>query len=80
MNGKSLLLGAALTGIVAGLSGCATKTMSPMGQCHGINGCKGQGACGGKSHGCAGQNKCKGQGWLKMNQEDCEAQDGEFKA
>ncbi len=82
MNTKSLLLGAALTGMVAGLTGCATKTnsMSPMGQCHGVNGCKGQGQCGGKTHGCAGQNSCKGQGWLKMNQDECEAKGGEFKA
>jgi len=83
MNKKALLLGAALTGMVLGISGCASKggTASDdvVGECHGVNTCKGTGACGGKGHGCAGQNKCKGQGWLKMSKSECMAKTGSFK-
>lgn len=49
------------------------------GECHGINACKGQGACGGKGHGCAGKNECKGQGWLKMTKAECDEKGGTFK-
>lgn len=85
MNAKSLLMGAALAGMLAGLSGCASNTAgttgnSVMGQCHGINSCKGTGACGGKTHSCAGQNSCKGKGWLKMSEEQCNNASGDFKA
>ena len=85
MNTKSFLMGAALAGMVAGLSGCAsnsagTAAETVMGQCHGINSCKGTGACGGKNHSCAGQNSCKGKGWLKMSEEQCSNAGGEFKA
>ena len=38
-------------------------------QCSGINACKGQGACGGATHGCAGTNACKGQGWIDVKSE-----------
>ena len=44
-------------------------------KCYGINGCKGQGSCGGKtagaSHECAGQNSCGGQGWLWVGKGAC---------
>jgi hypothetical protein len=84
MNAKNLLIGAALSGIVAGFSGCATdqsaSSSKALGQCHGINSCKGKGVCGSKTHSCAGQNSCKGKGWLKMTEDDCEGKGGEFKA
>lgn len=82
MNGKSLLIGAALTGMIAGISGCtsnSSNTTEKLGQCHGINSCKGTGACGGKNHSCAGQNSCKGKGWLKKTEGDCKDLDGTFK-
>lgn len=49
------------------------------GECHGVNECKGTGACGGEGHSCSGKNECKGKGWLKMSKEDCEAKGGTFK-
>lgn len=75
------------TAAVGGLMFAATcspqaekpKAEAVKGECHGINSCKGQGACGGKDHSCAGQNACKGQGWLKMTEEECNAQKGTFK-
>jgi len=49
-----------------------------MGECHGMNSCKGQGACGGKGHSCAGKNSCKGKGWLQLSKADCDAKKGNF--
>jgi hypothetical protein len=77
---KSLLIGAALAGIIA--SGCAnqssTSSSSAKGECHKVNSCKGTGACGGKGHGCAGQNSCKGKGWVKLSKSACNAKGGAF--
>ena len=77
----------ALTASAAMVSGCVTSgsgssnaSSATMGECHGINSCKGQGACGGKGHSCAGKNSCKGKGWLKMSKADCEEKSGTFKA
>lgn len=50
-----------------------------MGQCHGINSCKGQSACQTAESACAGQNSCKGKGWVKSSKADCETKGGEFK-
>jgi uncharacterized membrane protein len=83
MNTKSVLATAALAGLLMGVGCSSTSTetaSSPMGECHGINSCKGTGACGGEGHSCAGQNKCKGQGWLKMSKTDCEGKKGTFKS
>lgn len=49
-----------------------------MGECHGINSCKGTGACHGAGNSCAGKNACKGQGWVKSTKADCEAKGGKF--
>jgi hypothetical protein len=81
MKRTNLLVGAALAGLAfAGATGAKeTKKASQYGECHGINGCKGQGDCGNKSHGCGGQNACKGKGWKKMTKAQCSAQKGQFK-
>lgn len=85
---SSPLLGAALAGLLMA-SGCSSTpdpspanagTASPMGECHGINGCKGMSDCGGKAHACAGHNACKGKGWKKMSKKNCEDRGGEFKS
>jgi len=91
---KSKLFSSAVTGILA-LStsaslaaGSATegqkspnkKPATVMGECHGVNSCQGQGACGGKGHSCAGKNSCKGKGWLKISKADCAEKKGKFKA
>jgi hypothetical protein len=81
MNSKQVLSAAALAGLLLAV-GCSSEktqeTPSSMGECHGINSCKGTGACGGKGHSCAGQNKCKGKGWLKMTEKDCLEKGGSF--
>ncbi len=80
---KKLLIGAALAGLA--LTGCSSSSnhgmsdSSTKGQCHGINGCKGSGACGGAGHSCAGLNACKGKGWLKMTKKECSEKGGKFK-
>jgi hypothetical protein len=88
MNKKMLLASAALGGLVlAATSGTswadeasgADAGGSTMGECHGVNSCKGTGDCGGKGHACAGKNECKGQGWIKASKADCESKGGEFR-
>ena len=81
---KQLLIGAALAGLL--LASCAhnkassSMASSQMGECHGVNSCKGMGECGGKGHMCAGKNSCKGKGWLKMSKKECQEKGGTFKA
>ena len=82
MNSK--LLFAALTGLVMASPAGASepvKTTEPtiMGECHGINACKGQGQCGTQKHSCAGQNSCKGQGWISMTEKNCKSKKGQWK-
>ncbi|PIU01027.1 MAG: hypothetical protein COT74_00540 [Bdellovibrionales bacterium CG10_big_fil_rev_8_21_14_0_10_45_34] len=82
MNNKTLLVAAALAGLVA-TSGCSSTQKNQgevaMGECHGINSCKAQGECGGAGHSCAGKNSCKGQGWVKLSKSDCSQKGGTFK-
>jgi len=85
MKTKDLLVGAALLGLSAALptmtsafGGSSDKSEEVVGKCHGINSCKGTGACGGKSHGCAGQNSCKGKGWIKVTKNECSEKGGTF--
>ena len=91
MDTKQKMLTAALTGIFAGAISTSIyadgKTKSPTpapseakGECHGVNECKGKGACGGKEgHSCAGKNSCKGKGWLSMTKKECKDKKGTFK-
>ncbi len=85
LKNKSMILSAALTGVLLATSGCATGDKSAQGQaavgeCHGVNACKGKGECGGKGHSCAGMNTCKGKAWVKMTEADCKAKKGKYKA
>lgn len=92
MERKTTLTGAALAALALA-AGCAhrhghshgQKTAEPAaaaakGECHGVNECKGQGACGsGDDHNCAGQNTCKGLGWISLTKAECDAKGGSFK-
>lgn len=77
-------MGAALGGLLAAAScgGSDSSTEGPLqtdlGECHGVNSCKGQSACHTKEHACAGQNSCKGKGWLQMTKEDCQQKGGKW--
>ncbi len=81
MTQKSLLLGAALSGLLIA-SGCAHShdSMShgemAKGQCHGVNDCKGKGECKTVASSCEGKNDCKGKGWTSMSKADCDAKGG----
>lgn len=57
-----------------------TGTMVAMGECSGINSCKGQGECGGAGHSCKGKNDCKGKGWISASQDDCKGKGGTWSA
>lgn len=73
---KSLLVGAALTSLLAvgplGSPAVAHTGDTVAGQCHGVNACKGKGDCQGMGHECEGKNACKGKGWVKLSKVDCE--------
>jgi uncharacterized membrane protein len=65
MNRRKFMMGAAVTGIVAGstmLLADDKKTKAAKHECKGKNDCKGQGGCKTSAAGCAGKNDCKGQG------------------
>lgn len=72
----ALLSGCASTGNQAGAMDA--KSDADVGQCYGVNKCKGQGACASKSSNCAGMNACKGQGWLTTSRGECDTKGGRF--
>ena len=77
----SILMAAAVSGIVSGAPAPSTLASAPMDRmsdvqqlddskgskhaCKGQNACKGQGGCKTEKHACKGQNACKGQGGCK---------------
>jgi hypothetical protein len=81
-NRKSALLASAAAGLLvaAGTFIVPSVAHAEDVECHGVNTCKGTGACGGKGHTCAGQNACKGQGWIKLDKEACLKQGGKLTA
>lgn len=74
-----LMLAATISTASAAEEGTAAPAAGKMGECHGINACKGTGACHGAGNSCAGKNACKGQGWTKTSKADCESKGGKFK-
>ena len=82
---KKFLVGAAILGLVATGSvnakdAKAGDKKAAMGECSGINTCKGTGDCGGDGHECKGKNSCKGKGWVKKDKKACESKKGTWKA
>jgi hypothetical protein len=75
-----LMLAATISTASAEEKAAGTASGEKMGECHGINACKGTGACHGAGNTCAGTNACKGKGWIKATKADCEAKGGQFKA
>jgi len=91
MDSKNLLLAAAFSGLaLTATANDAAKTTATketpkeakevMGQCHGINSCKGTSACHSEKNSCAGTNSCKGKGWMKTSEKECKEKKGKFKA
>ena len=80
---SNILLGAVISGILAGAASNAQASASPLGHdssleqqtpsdgakhaCKGQNACKGQGGCKTDKHACKSQNACKGQGGCKTD-------------
>ena len=88
MKTSKTLMTAALGGLIlattistasAEEAGDAATAGSKMGECHGVNACKGQSACNTDTNSCAGMNSCKGKGWLRLSKADCDAKGGKFK-
>ena len=85
MTKKMFILSAAAAGILAASTAGAApgEKASDMGECHGINSCKGKGQCGGGTageakHECGGSNECKGKGWLRMSKKVCDTKKGKW--
>ncbi len=69
--------------LIAGCAGdkeMSNKSMSDnsMGQCHGVNSCKGSSACATAESTCKGNNSCKGKGWVAASKANCDAKGGKF--
>ncbi len=79
---KSLLIASAIAGLIMSSSPVKAsdneKPKAALGECHGVNACKGKGACGGADHECAGKNSCKGKGFVKLSKKDCTKKGGKF--
>jgi hypothetical protein len=71
MNRRKFLMGAAVTGIVAGSTLLLADDPKPKKaakhDCKGKNDCKGQGGCKTSANGCKAKNDCKGQGGCSTN-------------
>jgi uncharacterized membrane protein len=78
-SGAKLAMTAAAL-LVTGTLASAAMAETVEGQCFGVNGCKGQGACKSAQNDCKGHNACKGKGWLSMTELDCTNQGGSFTA
>jgi len=70
MNPSSGLLIAALSGVLLGAQGCASK----QGQADDPSAMAGSDMAGGDKHACKGQNECKGQGGCKTDKNACKGQ------
>ncbi len=57
----------------------ADQSALDMGQCLGVNSCKGSGSCASPANNCASQNSCKGKGWLALNKQECSDRKGKFR-
>ncbi len=73
INGVSLALAAAACFANAPLPVIASGETV---RCHGVNECRGRGACATANNQCAGQNACRGQGVLDLSREACESNNG----
>lgn len=76
---QKLWLAASAAALLTSASPQMSYANEDLGQCHGVNSCKGQSACQSSNNSCAGQNSCKGKGWIKTSQADCEKKGGKFK-
>jgi len=82
MDRRQKTVAAALSGLMMGamaLTSCTPAANEVKGECYGVNGCKGKGACGGPGHECAGKNECKGKGFVSMTEKECQDKMGTFK-
>jgi hypothetical protein len=76
-----LLIAAAASGVMLGVSGCGSRDDSTPAAaatdtgdkhaCKGLNSCKAKGSCKTDAHSCKGQNDCKGQGGCATAKHDC---------
>jgi uncharacterized membrane protein len=74
---KGALVAAIAAGLFsAGLPVDSRAADSDKVRCHGINACKGKGACNGADHACAGKNSCKGKGWIETTEKQCKEKGG----
>ncbi len=68
----------AASALASGSLVTSASATEELGQCHGVNSCKGQSAGATAESNCAGQNACEGKGWIKTTDKDCKAKGGKF--
>ena len=77
MNKSTLLLGAAVAGILTASAKAydipkeKLQCKEDLVPCYGVNACQGKGQCSSATHECGGQNSCKGTGWLAVPEKTC---------
>lgn len=82
---NKVLLSAAISGIMlasaTGISAQHSGSEETKVKCHGVNDCRGQGACegvhdDGRKYTCAGGNECRGKGYIKTTKAECDEKGG----
>lgn len=69
---NTVLLTAAVAGIMGATIATANIAQADDGHCMGANACKGKSACKTAKNDCAGKNGCKGSGFTASSKEDCD--------
>lgn len=79
-NGVALAAAAAAVFLAApmAVSAADNSTNSIMGQCMGVNSCRGHSDCKSVYNVCKGQNECHGFGFKVMSRKQCAAAGGRF--
>ena len=58
----------------------AVQSGSTVGQCMGVNSCRGHSDCKTAKSSCRGLNSCAGKGFLEMSKAECDVAGGDFEA
>lgn len=75
---SAIMLAVGAASLITGTVVTTASAKEDLGECHGVNTCRGQSACETATTDCAGQNACKGKGWINISKKDCDAKGGKF--
>ncbi|HEY3644042.1 MAG TPA: hypothetical protein VGM16_01780 [Gammaproteobacteria bacterium] len=78
-RGLALASAAASLFVLAPLAVHADAGADPLGNCYGVNACKGKSSCKTAENSCVGKNSCKGKGFVdSVSQGTCDQLGGRF--